>query len=263
MRSREPSSTKSSADEYEEADLRPLSFTQLNTYAICPRRYYYSYVRGIKVIPPLAVVQGKVVHEVLEAAHKSLRDVRAMRPREAVELHEERWTTVEVEASGDEVAAARRVGRDLVRIYIEGAYNARYPVDVERYWDGYLDDIPLSGIVDLTERPPEAKETSVLDIKVRSRAGTGTDIVRSPQLGLYSWILRSRHVGFIELVRPKYVNVLTRHLTDADIENSLEWVRDTARAIVNSRATDSWPRCWRDNVLCSPKYCGYYGLCYR
>jgi len=40
--------------------------SSINTYKMCPRKYYYSYIRGLKALPNIHQVRGSIAHTVLE-----------------------------------------------------------------------------------------------------------------------------------------------------------------------------------------------------
>jgi len=250
----------------DEEGLPPYSYTQAATYSTCPRRYYFAYVLGIRMPPPVVLVQGQVMHRVLERAHRELVERSMPSIADLVDLHEAEYDKVEEVAAEPAKAleTARREGRKMLKAYYAGPYQEVVPLEVEKRFDMDFETPSgirrVCGVIDLIEYP--TRPTEIWDIKVSARSWKEDDLYLSPQLSLYARHAGKRRVGIIHLVRSGKVELVSAELAPVHLENNLLWFRDTIQAIELSREKGFWPRTDRDNFLCSRRYCAYYNLCY-
>ena len=259
-----PSSPDESPDRTEGP--RPYSYTQASTFSVCPRRYYYAYELEIRMPPPIVMIQGQIVHRVLEKAHKEL-ILRAMPPlKDLLEYNEAEFKAVDDASldSGDSLEKAHQESRKMVRVYYNGPYQDVVPLEAEVRFDTQISTEwgtrPICGVIDLVELP--SRPTHVWDIKVSRRPWTAAEARTSAQLALYAAQKGTGKVGVIHLIRSGHAELVPVELTAAEIENGLAWLRDAIAGIEMCREKNFWPRTDRQNILCSPRYCGYYRICY-
>ncbi len=248
---------------------RALSFTQLSTFAKCPRRYYYAYEQGIRIPPAFVLTDGRCYHKAAEAGNLALLGGRALSAAGLAEHYHSALdvalATEESQATRHEVDSARDIAGPLLAEYHRTVYPHVRPVEggVERRIDTVwqVNDTPISfcGVVDLVE-----VDGRIVDYKSVGRPH-GADAVRgSAQLHLYAGHLGGLEVGHIQLVKSRHPRVerVDVTLSPAAIKNTRRWAEDQARAIVACRASGVWPQCDRESWTCRPDYCGFYGICY-
>lgn len=248
---------------------RALSFTQLSTFAKCPRRYYLAYEQGIKIPPPFVLTDGRCYHKAAEAGNLALLNGRALTAAALAEHYHTALdcalATEEIQVTKGEVDTARDIAGPLLAEYHGTVYPHLRPREggvehrIDTLWQ--VDGSPVSfcGVVDLIEA-----DGRILDYKSVGRFH-GADAVRhSAQLHLYAGHLGGLDVGHIQLVKSRHPRVerVDVTLSPAAVRNTRRWAEDQARAIVACRASGVWPQCDRESWTCGEGNCGFYGICY-
>lgn len=248
-------------------DKKYLSATQIGMFLRCGRQYEFRYIQGIKRPPNGAMFQGRVWHKAIERNYAqkvssgtdlSLSDMKEFfaaeyekgLQHEEVNFEGENAGTIKDEGmlitSTHHQTIAPKVRPILVEEEFRVSLGQDFPFDLLGYWD-VVDD---HGVI--------------IDNKSYSKSPTQESVDTDLQLSLYSLAYRIK-TGQIErglridsVVKnktPKVVQVETSR-TNSDCQWLLGLIEGVAKAI---RSGIFYPN--PTGYLCSPKWCGYWGLC--
>ena len=143
-----------------------LSVTALNTYLLCPRKFFYNNILRLPRAKPSYMAFGTAVHKALEIFFKEfqktnfLPDLKLLTEtfekaiqKETLTLEEKnRWT---------------KKGKEILTTYFENYKNEfKKPIFLEKFLKTYLEDIAISGKLDKIEYLDAEKRTiKVIDYK--------------------------------------------------------------------------------------------------
>lgn len=242
----------------------PYSWSQLNRFSQCPRSYYYAYELRHFMPPGFSLVDGKAYHKAMELGNIALRDTKAWTTRQLREAYladlAKRVEEEEFEGTLKEVDLARAKSAVLFDDYKRRVYDKLRPKQIEERFDVELAGKPFCGVVDLVE-----EDGTLLDYKRTGREKNADQIAKSGQLHLYAHVLDTEKVGHIQLLVGKRQPEVVRTevvVPKKRVERTVSWARGQFKAIEAARKNGVWPQCSLDAWHCSPRWCGYYGICY-
>jgi putative RecB family exonuclease len=165
-----------------------LSFTRVDTFEQCPRRFRYQYVDGLPQAPAPQLSFGSSIHAVLEwlydRKHPELPDLEA-----TLQALFDAWdSTGYAEVDRDEQMRAYAHARDIVsafhaRVAAEGF---RLPAATEAWFELPVgDDIVVVGAIDRVD-VDEVGDLHVVDYKTSRRARSRSQVRSSLQLAIYA-----------------------------------------------------------------------------
>jgi len=242
----------------EELKLDHLSWSSLQLYRTCPRRFFYKYIAGVpEETVSAALLHGGAIHRAVERAHEARLEGRPIpEVEELLTAYDESWSEgIErgrqvLFANGEDAATLRDLaGRMLsaYRAHLNGEEKAQ-TIGVEHAVRFRLlsDAPPVETRLDLVEL--RGTELVVTDIKT-SRSRWGDDKAREnlPQLILYSFAASgiTRELGATRLV-PRFVvitkgkspivQVVTPKASQADADRAKELLADCWQSIKHAGA---------------------------
>jgi len=169
-----------------------LSFTRVDTFEQCPRRFRYQYVDGLPQAPAPQLSFGSSLHATLEWLYDRKHPVLPSL-EETLQALFDAWETdgyAEVDRS-EQLAAyehARRIVTELhARIVSEGF---RLPAAVEAWFElPFPDDVVVVGAIDRIDAHDDGS-LHVIDYKTNRRARTRSQVRGSLQLAIYALATR-------------------------------------------------------------------------
>lgn len=265
-----------------------ISFQKINMYSRCGLQYYFRYIKGIKIPPTTAVVQGRACHKAAEEFYKRKLEEKENPPLEFMleafsdEL-DRLFAEEEVLFSEEEKHAGEKKirgtlkddGVSMLRVYHRDRAVSVDPFLVEAYfevplgeaaakaipdYDGGLDDVSLIGYVDLADL-----NGVIFDLKTRKSPPKKFDAESSQQLTAYALGYKTVMGMLPEKVvldclvgnrTPKLVS-LASFRTEEDLERLLKRI---ARIVDGIRKGVFIPP---DQSHWACRYCGYrdFGIC--
>jgi hypothetical protein len=259
----------------ESGDKPQLHQSQLSMYANCGLAYYFRYVEGRRLAPGIAAITGTATHKSIESnlAHKI--DTGELLPleqvteiardavhhaweAEGVMLDDEEKGQGEDKLRGSVVDTAVK----LARLHHQQLAPTIEPVAVEKKFKLELPMLPvdLVGTIDVEEAD------GLRDHKCFKRSPSQLEVDRSLQLTLYSLAKRTidgrepRRISLDVLLKrkrgPKITTISTTRTVE-DYHRLLDRISRITTAIDKGDFIPSNPDNWR----CSPRWCGYFGLC--
>lgn len=165
-----------------------LSFTRVDTFERCPRRFRYQYVDGLPQRPAPQLSFGSSIHDVLEWVYdRKLPELPSL--DETLQKLFEVWDSSGYEdVPREEQLSAYRQARDVItaahaRIAEQGF---RLPVSTEAWFElPFDDDVVVVGAIDRVDADDDGA-LHVVDYKTNRRARSRAQVRDSLQLAIYA-----------------------------------------------------------------------------
>lgn len=234
-----------------------LSFTRIDSYRNCPRRFRYSYVDRLPSRPSPHLSFGTSVHAALETFHD-----RQLPERPSVEdllaaLYDSWDQRGFVELPREEQVAYYRHAQAVLRRYhARGEPTDRRTVATEAWFEvPFAYQAVVVGSIDRVDVDDD-DQLHVVDYKTGRRARPRTEVAASLQLSLYALACQHLYGRLPATVSLDFVVpdvVVTVGLEELDLDTAREAVLETAAAI----RTAAFPT--TPNRLCD--WCDHRAIC--
>jgi len=235
-----------------------LSFTRIDTFATCPRKFRYQYVDGLATRPAPQLSFGSSIHAVLEWLYDRKHPVLPTL-EETLQALYDRWdATGYAEVPREEQRAAYEHAREIIarfygRVQAEGF---RLPAAVEAWFElPFEDDVVVIGAIDRVDVDADGA-LHVIDYKTNRKAKSQRQVASSLQLAIYALATQELYGRAPATVALDFVVPGVRvgvPLVDLDVDGVAQRVAHTARRI---RAKEDTPT---PNRLCD--WCDYKPIC--
>lgn len=167
-----------------------LSASALSTYEDCPLRFKFGTVLRVPTRPKTYFSLGTAVHAVCEGMARQKMEGERVSLDNALSALDSAWSSVGYPSRKKE-EEDRTEAREMVGTYVawEEA-NMNTVVDVERWFEFFIDGVRFVGSIDRVERTPEGRYV-VVDYKTGSSNGiTKKGLPQNIQLNLYCLAVR-------------------------------------------------------------------------
>lgn len=249
---------------------RTLSFTQVNMLLRCPAQYEFRYVRGLKIPPAGALIQGGAYHEALATNFLyKLRSQTDMEIADVLDAFSTAWMNQLRKHQTTKGEGFEQIKWDanpgtlkdqaisMLQVYHQRVAPMIMPEQVEQELEVPISkDLKYKGIIDLVDT-----SKVIIDHKLTSRRMSQLDADKNIQVTGYHYLreakgykYRSAFHNAVKTTGKIFILETTR--TKQDIEWWLSLVKKVARQI----ETGIFPPN-PTGFLCSAQYCGYYKLC--
>ena len=172
-----------------------ISYTELDTYLTCPRRYKYRYVLGLEWEQmPAGMAFGRAIGKTLTAYYRSLKEGQILPFEAMLKVFRVTW-----EAECQSPIITFPEGETPSQLFTQGAamleafYSQAQPgevIEVEYPFEAPLDDdTTLIGVIDLIEADEEGSFI-IVEIKTSKRKPTEEKLVFDLQGAIYSFALK-------------------------------------------------------------------------
>lgn len=271
-----------------------LSHSQIEMYLRCPKQYYYRYIRDIARPPGISLVLGTGTHKALETTHHHIVDYATPAPIEIVlsifsdsfdknaeEVPKEDWK----EEEGNTKGGVKDAGLKLVSLYNKDFAPKVKPQikenirGIEKKVTVNVAGVPMVGYIDLIDTnddtimsheeqtllydnakgTPEILRTSIVDFKTKAKSVSQAEIDGSFQLTFYSFATGVNNVRYDQLLRQKKPKIKRMHSIRKT--NDYKWMLEIVSNVAKAISSGIFPPCAPDNWACTPKWCGFWGLC--
>jgi len=262
---------------------KSLSYSQVQLYLQCPRRYERAYVRGER--GPTTAVQafGLAVHAGVEAAiryqlaHGGTIDSADLADsiQDATTLQLSRIQAWD-DAFDKSAASQQRFHRwaqHMVAWFVANRLPQLRPIASETNLHVMLDGrVPFRAVIDIVEEYPDAEIRVVRDIKVTGKVYPARRLEESLQLSIYAYLTNAQAVGYELFIRPEPgrnghivsqpgnsaeggTRASTR--TEAQLLHAANIVIEVAEQI----SAGNFPRTDPDHWSCCDKWCPLFQSC--
>ena len=237
-----------------------VSVSQLNMWLRCPRQWEYRYVKGLKIPPSGALVEGRCYHKSLEEnfLHK-IESYEDLPVDECLDAFSTEWSKAlseeeSIDWEGKNPRDIKNEGHKLVRKYITDQAPYVQPLEVEEWYISEISGVKFVARLDLIDCTGV-----VIDHKTSNKLYSQADVDRDMQASAAAFSL-DRPIIFHNHVAVKFANPRIQVVKTVRTREDIEWWLDAASAIVaqmKSGIAPPRPTGW----WCSPEYCGFYERC--
>jgi DNA helicase II / ATP-dependent DNA helicase PcrA len=246
--------------------LKRFSYSQLNIYESCPRKYEYAYILKVPQKPSAAMSFGITVHNTLKDFYTLLKRsqtglegiTEVPGEEDLMEAYERSWVGVGYDNSKHE-KQRKEEGEKILKEYYENVFNEKEkPLRLEEGFNVYIGDVVFVGKIDridLEKKDGDVTEVCIVDYKT-GREKTEKDVKDDLQLPLYA-LFAEQKLGF-KVVKAKYVYVEAGSELEVDVSQER---RNLAKEKLLG-AIDEIRECRFEptpGYLC--KFCDYNSIC--
>ena len=243
-----------------------VSYSQINIYQDCPKKYEYAYVLQLPSKPSASMSFGTTVHNALKDFYNMVRIANEglglsglPTIEDLIELFNKHWVSFGYESKKHE-EKRYKAGEKMMRDFYKKLYKSRQvPYRLEESFRVNLKDSSFVGKVDrmdLVKIVNGVSHVEIIDYKT-GKEKSKTDIKKDLQLPLYA-IFAEQSFG-VKVVSAKYVFVEHGSEIDVDIsEKRRESASDNVYEVIENikkRDFEATP----DMFKC--KYCDYRDIC--
>jgi CRISPR/Cas system-associated exonuclease Cas4 (RecB family) len=237
-----------------------LSYTKLDTYRTCPRKYKFVYLDKKREPPSEAMLVGKAVHSALETWV-------AVEGKDVGDLLDIFTASVEAQRKEGEITEEEEeLARTMLYDYFESisTIDVGLVIGIEEEFEMRLPGLIITGIIDRAEYLDESKEVVVItDYKSGRSSISQKNAPNNMQMAIYTlagkqiWPAK-RHITQLEY--PRLSKVIKHEFTDEELAKHVAQIRELAanmRFDTRLKPAGTPPICGN----CGYKYmCGGWGL---
>lgn len=241
-----------------------ISYSQLNTFEDCGKKYKYRYVLEIKPPPSATLVFGSLVHKVLKVFYTEImkykqgeRDT-APTLEELHEIYERLWESIGYESKAHE-ALRKKHGLKILTEYFQNMLKEEQPIELEKYFSYKINDILITGSIDRIDFLGEengVKRVQIIDYKT-GKVKDEKDREEDLQLALYT-LVAEELLGY-KVESAAFIFLDHGVKIEADISETVkEEVKERVKALVKEiRAAQFQPK--PSKFMCG--FCDYNRIC--
>uniref|UniRef100_A0A6M3KWU8 Putative PD-(D/E)XK nuclease superfamily protein n=1 Tax=viral metagenome TaxID=1070528 RepID=A0A6M3KWU8_9ZZZZ len=245
-----------------------LSVSQIGMFLRCPVQYEFRYLKGIKIPPAGAMIQGTAYHETLASdLIKRTRDDIVLSDDDVADIYstsfdhqvhdrksiedEDTLEFEEIDWRDEEPGKVKDEGITLAKLYHNTMLDKLNPESIEDRRETGIAGIPFVFIADVVEKE------RVIDHKVKKRRFGEDELKRDLQATAYSMIY-NRPLEFHQALKLKQptIDIAYTLRTEGDYQFFTNLVSKVKQAI-DSGIFYPNPTGW----ACSEQWCGYYNIC--
>jgi len=242
-----------------------VSYSQINTYEDCPKKYEYSYVLQIPTLPHASLSFGSTVHNTLKDFYSLLQRYReglgiteSPTQEDLLLLFEKNWIGRGYESKKHEAERKRSGEKAMVEFFKKFFNTEQKPYRLEQSFTVHLPESTFVGKIDRMDlvKGGDVPEVEIIDYKT-GRLKEESDIKKDLQLPLYC-IFAEQSLG-VKVSKAKYIFIeegvevevdISQERKDKAKENIYEVIsKIKAREFI---ATPNSFKC---------KYCDYKSIC--
>ena len=247
-----------------------LSVSSAQMYQKCPKQYEFRYVLGKKSPPTVSLVEGSTYHLSMSADNERKRDTKgkeSLNYDEMVNVFMESFKEgkreIEDWESDTENSVYSRsklvIGRYVNEV--QSKVNSVTAVEEEfRVTIGEGEDrVPVLGYIDLVCGWGDLPKV-LIDYKFSNRKMEESDVSHHTQLAIYHIVTGVKSVGIIRNER-KEKGVVEATVVKSVDKQTVAMAKDLMVHVARGVKAGAFPPTDSGNWWCSPKWCGYYGMC--
>jgi hypothetical protein len=233
---------------------------------MCPLRYWFSYVEGIKKPAGADQVEGYAHHDSMQFNNNyKIAEKHDRATEDVIEFFEDnyssRYDEMDAEQRGDtEKDTVLNRGRTFIDVYIDQVSPGIQPLDCERKFSLSLhldgETVPVIGYIDLEQ------VGCLSDYKVVGKTKNQAEADSNLQLGVYGAAVNDapdQKVEFICFVKTKTPKIV--RVSSSMYPGRSSWAARVCADVIKAISAGSFPPCDPTSWACSEKWCDYYCEC--
>jgi RecB family exonuclease len=251
---------------------RSYSFSQINTFNTCPRKYKFQYIERANVEKPVGVEMflGNAVHHILQVIYSLKSNGKIISEDEMLEMYNKYWNGpdrehIKVTRENLGIDDYIKKGADLLRKYFRKYHpfeeceilglekNVVFPIIEGKF--------QIKGKIDRLSRSVENGNIEIVDYKTDRNLQTQQSLERDEQMGLYNLGVKYLWPDFERVILKK---IFLRHDMELTTEMNQEVLEEIEYKVYHrileieqSVRDDNFPA--KETALCD--WCVYYQLC--
>jgi DNA helicase-2/ATP-dependent DNA helicase PcrA len=243
-----------------------VSYSQLNTYEDCPKKYKYSYILRVPSKPHASLSFGTSIHNTLKdfySLHKDAMEgltgiVEEPDKEKLLELYDSNWVSQGYDSKAHE--EKRRIsGKKMLEEYYKNLYSLEQkPYSLEESFSVHLDDSVFVGKIDridVVDDSGKKVKVEIIDYKT-GKVKNEANIKKDLQLPLYA-LFAEEKLG-LEVVGAKYIFVEHGEVVEVDVsEERKREAESRVKEIIEDIKDKDFSA--TPGYLC--KYCDYNTVC--
>ena len=235
-----------------------LSNSQIGLLLRCGAQYEFRYIKGIKIPPPGAFIQGSSYHKGIEFGYQfkksNKKEPQIMRVKEeADQLWNERIKAEgEIDWGGNPSQLKDEV-MSLLDVYVARTMPLITPVEIEVRDELKVGDIPFVRVRDLI-----LEDGSVIDHKLASNKYSENAKNNDLQSLAYTYPNGGKFNYHVALKKRKEIQIVDCSRTKDEVDWWVELVKKVAKQIQSGIFPPN-----PTGYFCSEKWCGWYHLCHE
>ncbi len=177
-----------------------LSYSQINTYLMCPLKYKFQYIDLIRpAFTSSALVFGSAIHEAVGAFYQSVMEGDCLTVSQAHDVYRQIWESQNEEHeirffNGDSGESLSKKAQSMLSVFVEQFEPSVQIIGVEEPFSVEIEGTPsLVGWIDSLELAPDGTVT-IVDLKTASKRYSEQNVRSNLQLTCYS--LGAQSLGF-------------------------------------------------------------------
>lgn len=194
-----------------------VSYSQLDTYEMCPLRYKYQYVLKIPSASNSAASFGTSIHSALQAFYMRYRENPSLSLDDLYQMFADSWVPIGYSSAAHE-KRMQMEGREMLKNFYQTYHNAYIkPIDLEKFFKIKIkDQIFVTGKIDRVDDVGEGR-IRIIDYKTGKKPDE-KQLTKSLQLSIYTMAamepsLYNKPIGQIELTFYYLQNNVTVNIT--------------------------------------------------
>lgn len=230
------------AESYQNIE-KTFSFSQLDTYLVCPLKYRYQYVLKIPTPTSYLASFGETIHQTLEEFYQIFKTKKDLTFNDLIEIYQKKWIPVGYSSKKHE-QKTKKEGEKLLKDFWQKFHHQNLEIiDVERYFQIKLDEkINIHGVIDRVDKLADGR-IELIDYKTGKKP-TGKKIENSLQLIIYAMAASDKN-----LYQQKLENILLSFIFLADMEKisftvdlkKIKKVKEQIRKIIKDIRKNHFP----------------------
>lgn len=163
--------------------LRHLSYSQIQTFLMCPLRYKLQYLLKIPQPEVEATSFGATIHTSLEQFYREFKLDQTIGLKKLLDIYKSSWIPVGY-SSQVQQEKTKRVGEQMLKRYFEKLHDPKARIlDLEKFFTLKIDDISIVGVLDRVDEK-ENGGLEIIDYKT-GKMIQEKEVVTNLQLSIY------------------------------------------------------------------------------
>lgn len=245
--------------------------SQMGMWVRCQAQWQFRYIDGLRQPPNVALAFGKAFDTTSDTTYRErMATDRLLGDEDVKTCFSEAWDVQSGEVENwydDKPGELKDQGVVLAGVWRDRVGSRINPVDVQRHVKSTFkgidgEEIEIQGYIDVVDKP-EAVELPC-DTKTSAKRWSTGQAYQSLQALAYPLLTGTDRMQFHVGVRKKApeIQILTRSVLPEEKTHFIDRAILTKRSIEATVAAGSFvPN--RDGMLCSRRWCGYWGECER
>ncbi len=243
-----------------------VSYSQINTYQDCPKKYMYTYVYKIPTPQTGSLAFGSTIHNTLKEFYeihrrykeglKGIEDKPAL--KKLLEIYEKNWISAGY-SSKEEEKERKQSGIAALEDFFKSIYKEEdLPIGLEESFGIHFEGVSFVGKIDridLLDKTGEKRDVKIIDYKTGKIKDAG-DIKRDLQLPLYA-ISAEKTLG-VNVVKASYLFIEHGKEIEVDISENRRMIAEkelekVAKKIIDNKFKPT------PGYIC--QFCEYRDIC--